>query len=199
MGKQHAARLHVDGRTYEGEALLETAEILFRGERRLVIPFAQIKSIAAEDGRLVINGNTVLELGAEAAKWAEKIRNPKSVIQKLGVKAGQRVSVVHLDDDAFVADLEKAGCVVSRKAVKNSDAIFYGASSRDDLPRLAALKASLAQNGAFWVIRPKGVKTITEADTMAAGKDAGLVDVKVVKFSETHTAEKFVIRVVDRR
>ena len=49
------------------------------------------------------------------------------------------------------------------------------------------------------MIRPKGVKTITEADTMAAGKAAGLVDVKVVKFSETHTAEKFVIRVSERK
>lgn len=200
MGKQHAARLHLDGRTYEGEALLETAEILFRGERRLVIPFAKITSVDAADGRLVINGDTVLELGSEAAKWAEKIRNPKSVIQKLGVKAGQRVAVVHLDDDAFVADLEKAGCIVTRaKPAKNSDAIFYGASSRDDLSRIATLKPSLAQNGALWVIRPKGVKTITEADTMAAGKAAGLVDVKVVKFSETHTAEKFVIRLADRR
>jgi hypothetical protein len=28
---------------------------------------------------------------------------------------------------------------------------------------------------------------------MTAGKAAGLVDVKVVRFSETHTAEKFVI------
>jgi hypothetical protein len=28
---------------------------------------------------------------------------------------------------------------------------------------------------------------------MRAGKEAGLVDVKVVRFSETHTAEKFVI------
>ena len=200
MGNQRAARLHADGRTYEGEALLETAEILFRGERRLVIPFAKIRTIDAADGRLTINGDVVLELGADAAKWAEKIRNPKSVIQKLGIKAGQNVALVGLDDPAFAADLEKAGAVVSiGNPKKNSDAIFYAASSRDDLPRLATLKKSLAQNGALWVIRPKGVKTITEADTMAAGKDAGLVDVKVVKFSETHTAEKFVIRVVDRK
>ena len=34
---------------------------------------------------------------------------------------------------------------------------------------------------------------------MAAGKAAGLVDVKVVKFSETHTAEKFVIPVARRK
>jgi len=43
------------------------------------------------------------------------------------------------------------------------------------------------------VVNPKGVKTITEAEVLAAGKKAGLVDVKVVKFSETHTAHKFVI------
>jgi hypothetical protein len=46
--------------------------------------------------------------------------------------------------------------------------------------------------------KPARVKTITQADVMAAGKAAGLVDVKVVKFSDTHTAEKFVIRVADR-
>ncbi len=200
MGNQRAARLHTEGRTYEGEALLETAELLFRGERRLVIPFASIKTLDAADGRLTINGNVVLELGPDAAKWAEKIRNPKSVVQKLGIKPGQHVAVVHLDDPSFVADLEQAGAQVTLgKPKKNTDTIFYGASSRDDLSRLSALKPALAQNGALWVIRPKGVKTITESDTMAAGKAAGLVDVKVVKFSETHTAEKFVIRVADRR
>lgn len=199
MGNTRAARLHADGRTYEGEALLETAELIFRGERRLVIPFARIRSIGAADGRLTID-DYVFELGEDAAKWAEKIRNPKSVIQKLGVKAGQNVAVVGVEDASFVRDLEKAGAQVSvGRPKKNSDVIFYGASSRDDLARLASLKPSLAQNGALWVIRPKGVKTITEADTMAAGKAAGLVDVKVVKFSDTHTAEKFVIRVADRK
>lgn len=34
---------------------------------------------------------------------------------------------------------------------------------------------------------------------MAAGKAAGLVDVKVVSFSATHTAETFVIPVSARR
>jgi len=33
---------------------------------------------------------------------------------------------------------------------------------------------------------------------MSAGKRAGLVDVKVVSFSETHTAEKFVVPVAKR-
>jgi hypothetical protein len=56
----------------------------------------------------------------------------------------------------------------------------------------------MARDGAIWVIRPKGVKTITEADVMTAGKAAGLVDTKVVRFSDSHTAEKLVIPLARR-
>jgi hypothetical protein len=48
------------------------------------------------------------------------------------------------------------------------------------------------------VVRPKGRPEISEAAVMAAGKAAGLVDVKVVSLSATHTAEKLVIPVKDR-
>jgi len=203
MGKTAPSRLHFDGKTYDGEAMLETAELLFRGGgRRLLIPFAKIESVAAREGMLEVRFGgdlAAFELGPQAAQWAEKIRNPKSVIQKIGIKAGQVVSVVHLDDDAFIEDLEKARAVVSRgRARKNSDAIVYGASTRADLERLATLKSSLAPNGALWIIRQKGRKEITESDSMAAGKAAGLVDVKVVRFSDTHTAEKFVIPLKSR-
>ena len=61
------------------------------------------------------------------------------------------------------------------------------------------MKDAWSANGALWIIRPKGVKEITEAETMAAGKAAGLVDVKVVRFSDTHTAEKFVIPLASRK
>lgn len=202
MGNTLKSRMHLGGETYDGEAMFETSELLFRGAKRLVIPLDQIRSADARDGMLHVKytgGEAAFELGAQAAKWAEKIRNPKSVVQKLGIKAGQVVSLVQLDDDTFAADLTSAGAQVSRgRAKKNSDAIFYGASSRADLSRLETLRTSLAPNGSLWVIRPKGVKEITEGDVMAAGKAAGLVDVKVVRFSDTHTAEKFVIPVAKR-
>ncbi len=50
----------------------------------------------------------------------------------------------------------------------------------------------------MWILRPKGRKEITEGDTMSAGKRAGLVDVKVVSFSDEYSAEKFVIPVAKR-
>jgi hypothetical protein len=203
MGNILKSRLHFDGAIYDGEAMLETAEVLFRGGCRLVIPFGEIRAVDARGGMLHVTfggGEAALELGAQAAKWAEKIRNPKSMIEKLGVKPGQQVAVVHFDDGTFVADLERAGARVSvGRPKKNSDAIFAGAETRSDLARLESLRAFLAPHGALWVIRPKGVKEITEADVMAAGKGAGLVDVKVVRFSDTHTAEKFVIPVAQRK
>lgn len=197
MGNTKKARLDLDGRTYEGEASLETSELLFRGDRRVIIAFQQIATIEAEAGKLYIRyagRDAVLHLGADAARWAERILNPKTVVQKLGIKPGQHVSVVHLEDRAFVTHLTALGATTSHgRAKSGSDAIIYGANTRADLARLATLRTALADNGALWVIRPKGVKEITEAEVMAAGKAAGLVDVKVVRFSETHTAEKFVI------
>jgi hypothetical protein len=76
--------------------------------------------------------------------------------------------------------------------------IFLAANRRDELGRLAALRGSLAPAGAVWVLRPKGDPAISEGDVMSAGKAAGLVDVKVVRFSSTHTAEKLVIPLARR-
>jgi hypothetical protein len=45
----------------------------------------------------------------------------------------------------------------------------------------------------IWTVTPKGKSGIKDTDVMAAGKAAGLVDVKVAAFSPTHTAAKFVI------
>jgi hypothetical protein len=46
---------------------------------------------------------------------------------------------------------------------------------------------------ALWVVYRKGQKEITEMDVIGTGRKSGLKDVKVVGFSPTHTALKFVI------
>src|SRR6266699_2791176 len=43
------------------------------------------------------------------------------------------------------------------------------------------------------ILHPKGQKQINENDVLAAGRQTGLKDVKVVRFSPTHTALKFVV------
>jgi hypothetical protein len=81
---------------------------------------------------------------------------------------------------------------------RDSDVIFFAANRKEELARLDELRRSLQPAGAIWILRPKGNPAISEADVMAAGKAAGLVDVKVVRFSATHTAEKLVIPVAKR-
>jgi hypothetical protein len=109
------------------------------------------------------------------------------------------VSAIGVNDPAFLKELEGAVSYLSiGRVVKEADAIFVGVTKEAELARLEKLKGSLKPNGALWIIRPKGRPEISERATMAAGKAAGLVDVKVVRFSPTHTAEKFVIPVAQR-
>ena len=111
------------------------------------------------------------------------------------------VAVIGVFDKGFLAEAAERAEKVSRKAPaagRPVDLIFYVVEHRDALERIASLVPLIHPEGAIWIVRPKGREEITEAETMAGGKRAGLVDVKVVSFSETHTAEKFVIPVAKR-
>jgi len=201
MGTEALCRVEIDRQSADAKALLETEELIVRGALQAKIPFRDAKDVSAEGGVLRLRWNdrdVRIHVGKDAPKWAEKIRNPKSVADKLGIKAGQKIAVVGKVDDAFVADLEKRGADVSRRLRRDSDIVFFATDRREDLARLAEIGRYLEPAGAVWVLRPKGVSTISESDVMAAAKAAGLVDVKVVKFSETHTAEKLVIPVGSR-
>ena len=203
MGAEAACTARFKGRTASGKARLETEVLQFRGgDLRLAIPFKQISRITARDGTLSVtfpDGTASFDLGTVAPKWVDKIQHPPSRLQKLGATPAWRVSAIGVDDEAFLKELEHAVAHLSiGRAGKNRDAIFFGVTTVAELARLERLKASLKPNGALWIIRPKGRPEISERATMAAGKAAGLVDVKVVGFSATHTAEKFVIPVSAR-
>ena len=202
MGNEAECSARYGEQRGKGRALLETKELIFRGDFRAVFPFAEMKGLRADDGRLAFEHRgqpAELELGPLAAKWAEKIKNPRSRIDKLGIKPGQRVAVVGVDDATLLSELAARGAQVTSGKPKDCDAIFLGVSSKADLRKIAALKSSLKKDGALWLIRPKGANApVGELETMAAGKKAGLVDIKVVAFSQTHSAENFVIPVAKR-
>jgi hypothetical protein len=202
MGREAACAAVIGGRRVAGKALLETDALVFRGEERLSIPFKEMSEVQAEQGRLTVThraGRVAFELGDEAERWARRILNPPSRLDKLGVKESHVVAVTSLTDASFVDELRTRARRVSQRLVRDADVIFLGAARRADLARLEGLKGYLKSDGALWVVRPKGGGPITEADVLAAGKEAGLVDVKVVRFSDTQTAEKFVIPVAARR
>jgi hypothetical protein len=204
MGADATCTATFSGQSSPGKARLQTDVLQFRGgDLKLSIPFKDIEKISSYNGVLSVTfgGQTAtFDLGAASTKWADKIKNPPSRLQKIGVKPGWRASAIGVDDERFLAELEEGVTHLSiGRVAKNSDAIFYGVTKAIQLARLEKLKASLVPDGAVWIIRPKGRPEISEQAVMAAGKAAGLVDVKVVSFSATHTAEKFVIPVAARR
>jgi hypothetical protein len=118
---------------------------------------------------------------------------------KLGVKPGQRISVVGIDEPGFVDELTAAGAEVSTGLSKDSDMIFFAADDRDDLKRIRELRPYVKPNGAIWVVRRKGKEAVLkETDVIEAALAARLVDNKIVAFDDTHGAMRLVIRLVDR-
>lgn len=203
MGAEANCTARFKKQTASGKARLETEVLHFRGgDLRLAIPFKQMSKVSARGGTLTFvspDGTASFDLGPAAAKWVEKILHPPSRLDKLGAKPEWRASAVAVSDAAFLKELDRAVAQLSiGRVLKESDAIFFGATKAAELSRMETLKASLKRSGALWVIRPKGRPEISEAAVMTAGRAASLVDVKVVGFSPTHTAEKFVIRIADR-
>ena len=89
--------------------------------------------------------------------------------------------------------------IVRGKPGSPCDLVFMGASEPADLTRLKELKTWIEPNGAVWVIRPKGGRSVLrDTDLIDAGLAAGLVDNKIASFSETHGAMRFVFRLRDR-
>lgn len=123
----------------------------------------------------------------------------RSRVEKLGIKEDLDVLLLGIEDDtAFVKEVRNAGAAIRTSGAHQADMIFAVFRRREDLRRLAPLVPRLKAAGVLWTLRPKGSKDLTESEMMRAGQDAGLVDVKVVSFSDVLTAEKFVVPVANR-
>jgi hypothetical protein len=198
MGQEMACKLRYRRRTFVGKAQLETDHILFRGGDRLKILFQDVKDVKAVDGILALEfagGPAEFELGVAAEKWAKKILHPPTLLEKLGVKRGLEVRLVGEFDPNFRKELLAGGV---REAAGKVNLIFFAAEAAGDLTQIRKLAASLKPDGGLWIVYPKGVTVIRESDVLEAGRAAGLKDVKVARFSETHTGLKFVIPVAKR-
>jgi hypothetical protein len=197
MGREARCVCTWNGQTSEGKAQLETDQVVFRGDFRLKLALTDLKATAVDGDWLVLatsSGTARLELGPlEAGRWAQAILNPKTIIEKLGIKPGMKVSVLGVRDDSFARLLGSKGAEVSAGKRKSSDAVFVAIEGPADLNKLDGLEAYITRDGAIWTISPKGRKDFNENDIYDHMRDLGLTDVKTARFSDTHTANKFVI------
>ena len=129
----------------------------------------------------------------------ERDYSHRLLADKLGIKAGQRISVMGVESAELLVELAARVPEYSRgEMLKDADLIFFSAEAIEDLNRLGSLAKAIQPNGAIWVVYPKGQKHIREIDVIAAAKSADLVDNKVCSFSPTHTALRLCIPVANR-
>jgi len=195
MGKDATVTANFPDGPDEGRLQYEPPKLIFRGRARRVFDAAALTGVRAEAGELVLADGSRFALGEKAAaSWAEAILNPKTRMQKIGAKPGMRAGVLGVDDATLAAELAAAGAEVVAER-RDLDLLFYAADSAGDLARIAELIPALAERGALWVVSRKGkAATISDVEVMRAAKAQGLVDNKVVAFSDTHTSLRFVRR-----
>jgi hypothetical protein len=124
------------------------------------------------------------------------------LLDKLGVRPGMRIAIVgEVDPDgSFRAQLaDRTSDITVGRPKPDSDLVFLAADSHAELADLPALRERIRPAGAIWVVSRKGREaTIRDVEVIAAAKEAGLVDNKVVSFSPTHTSLRLVIPVALR-
>jgi len=208
VGQELKTTLRFDGRILEGTALLEGDSIIFRGGAgnpgvTLTVKFSEIFKIEANAGWLDLQtgrGLLLFELGPKAEVWAEKIKNPKALVEKLGVDATKKVCVVGKLDADLRADLDASGAQIAKTARgKDFDVVFLAASSKKELEKLPSLREMIKEDGGIWIVYAKASPALTEREVLTAGRTLQLTDNKQVKVSETLTSVRFVIPVAQRK
>jgi hypothetical protein len=207
MGQEARCVARIGERRAEVKALLETDELILRGEHRLRLPFATLDSVEAADGLLTLrhaDETVILDLGAVAVRWAAKIRNPPTLLDKLGVKAGQEVAVVGLTDEQLCRQLRERANVFESMGIQapsfahditgaDFDLVFIQIETVLDLDAVPIVRTAIVQDGAVWIVHPKGRPDLKDTHIIEAGRAAGLVDNKVARISDRHSALRFVI------
>jgi hypothetical protein len=123
----------------------------------------------------------------------------RSRLDKLGVKPGMRVALVGLNDAAFRRELgARTDDVADGRPRKDTEMILFAVDGTGPLRRLATLRSAIRRDGVIWVVWPKGQAHIKEDMIRAAAIAQGLVDIKVMAFSETLSGLKLVIPVALR-
>jgi hypothetical protein len=195
MGREAVGSVRIGDVAGKAKVLLETDELIFRGEVKGRVPFGALTTIEpGPDGLRLVwpDGEATVELSErDAARWADGIAHPPSLLDKLGVTDGTRIAVLDVEDDAFAVELAQRAVKVVKKGPV--DVVVWSIDEAADLARLAALVERIHPAGAVWAVWRKGCKEINENHVREAARDAGLVDVKVARFSATHSALKLVV------
>ena len=202
MGREAICQCRWAGVEAAVKVLLESGELILRGEIRKRIRFADIcgLTVAGEDLRFSVGGDAVsISLGSKtAATWATAIAAPPTLAKKLGITSGTRARVIGDVDDAA---LEQALAEAHRStpgagANEAANLIVARIDTMESLQ--AALRQTRAQRERgvpIWIIYPKGKgHDVSESSIRNLLREVGMIDTKVASVSARLSAQRFILR-----
>lgn len=204
MGYETKCRVRVAegaGGVRESDAatvLLEADELIVRGEARVRVPRAEITRVASRNGVVTVtspSATVTLTLGAEAAvKWEKKLTEPaKALIDKLDVKPDANVWLLGVDEETLIRQLRQRTTHLSTgRAATACDVVFVQVNAQSDFRRVDRAAKAITEDGAIWVVHPKGPNGVADTAIFARAKQLGLTYTKVARVSDTLSAEKLV-------
>lgn len=189
MGRETLCHAEWPGGAGEIRMLLETRELILRGDLRRTLRLDALRDVRVDGDRLAFrhrDEDIALHLGiASAQSWATKIATPPPTLAaKLGViGAGVRV-VGEIDDPELQSALDQAS---------TGEPAFTIAQITDSAALAHAVAA--AADGPLWLAYVKGkASPYNEAAIRTEMRSRGWIDVKVSGVLDRLTATKFVRR-----
>ena len=194
LATKRTAALHLDSRHLD-----------VRLKPALRIAFDAIRSTRLEAGRLVLE----LPEGPHGCCISERTPPPSGPRRSVSPRADSTSSGSSLACASVYSMLSMPVSSASwrrlRESRRPSDSskraaiVILFTPDTTALAVLTSIKKALTPNGAVWVLRTKGkTAAVSEDAVRGAARRAGLVDVKVLAFSETLSALKLVIPVAKR-
>ena len=194
MGREALCQCTFEGTTAKVKALLESNEIILRGDIRMSAPLDALKNVRVEAESLCFNIDkrpVQLHLGAKAAEsWAKKIKTPPPTLaDKLGITGKVVRTIGPIADQTLYSALCSAALVRAEKP----DLIISCIDTSETLAAtLHAAKTQLARSIPIWLIYRKGPgHPLNESGIRTALCARGLMDTKVASVSPELTALRF--------
>ena len=194
MGREAICDCTFAGTTTKVKALLESEELIIRGDIHMRAPLHALHHVRVESESLCFNldvGPIRLDLGAAVAKsWAKKIKSlPPSLADKLGITGKTVRTIGPITDRALDSALTSA----ARVSTRNPDLILSYVDTPESLAAtLREARTQLARSVPIWLVYRKGPgHPLNESAIRTTLRANGLMDTKVASVSAELTALRF--------
>ena len=179
---------------FTGKLHLDSKFLTFKGpDFQWAVALTPALSAESKQDLLVIqNGSDriTFEIGANAAKWVEKILNPPNRITKLGIKPEQKFWLSRGFQKSFADELRRHGAKATRQ-IENCEIAFWLVSRLEQLSEFDDIADRLPEGVNLWVVWKKGSATVGQTAVMERAKSLGFGPSKTAAFDDQHSSMRF--------